>query len=264
MMKSSKLLGNFIQCYIGHAVNDNVRRQGVSGGIITQTFLYLLKTKAIDGAVVSRMRKRVLPQTFIARTPKEIISAADSVYYPVPFMQGVNEMKETPGNYAVVGLPCHFGLFDPVKTVLAFSLFCNHTPTAEATRTILRNNEIKPEDVLSLKYRNYPWPGVFTVKTKDKTVELPSTTSWRRLRGFWSLKCKLCHACIPDKADICVGDPWGFDSYHNDLGSSVLIVKSQRGYKILNDMEGKGLVNLDKISHKDVVKNQENMFKRCS
>ncbi len=46
------LIGNYRSVCIGYSAVPEMRRRGASGGVITQTLLYLLEKGLIDGAVV--------------------------------------------------------------------------------------------------------------------------------------------------------------------------------------------------------------------
>ncbi len=80
------LLGNYENCYIGYAVDDDIRFNASSGGAVTALLAFALEQGIIDGAVVTRMSKeRVLePEPFIARTIEELVEASKSKYCPVP------------------------------------------------------------------------------------------------------------------------------------------------------------------------------------
>src|SRR5690606_8382981 len=99
------LLGNYEACYVGHSMDDKIRYDSSSGGMITQILLYLLEEGLIDGALVTRMNpeRPLEPEPFIARTPEDIIEARGSKYCPVPANVALREIIEEPGRYAVVG-----------------------------------------------------------------------------------------------------------------------------------------------------------------
>ena len=279
-IKLDKFLGSFIQCYAGHINNDDLRSKCASGGIITQTMLHLLETKAIDGALVSRMGGALETETFIAKTPEEIISASGSIYYPVPFLKGLEELAKTPGKFAVVGLPCHLKLLKEKypelqeRVVLAVSPLCNHTPSGAATEAFLEARGIKKEDVRALKYRDLAWPGTVTVKTDDKQISVPFSDAWHKElspRKFWPTDCQSCHYCIPEEADMCCGDSYlSAEVYEtlkhvkpSGLGTSLIVCKTKRGLDVLNSMRDKGLLTTEKISPGVFVQAEPHLFRRC-
>ena len=91
---------------IGHASNETVRRNGASGGVLSQVLIYLLEQRLIDAAIVVRQG---LPTPEKARavfavTRQEILDAAQSVYIPVTTLDKLRELE--PGKrYAMTCLP---------------------------------------------------------------------------------------------------------------------------------------------------------------
>ena len=80
------LIGNYLNCYIGHATDYDIRYNSASGGLVTQLLIFALEEGIIDGALVTGMKKDnpLEPEPFIARTREEIIEASKSKYCPVP------------------------------------------------------------------------------------------------------------------------------------------------------------------------------------
>lgn len=74
------LIGNYTNCYIGHATDYEIRYNSASGGLVTALLIFALEEGIIDGALVTKMSKQnpLEPEVVIARTKEEIISAAGS------------------------------------------------------------------------------------------------------------------------------------------------------------------------------------------
>ena len=171
-------LGNYIQCYLGHATDYDIRFNATSGGLVTTLLIHALEEGMIDGAIVTRMRqdRPLEPQVFIARTPEEIIEAARSKYCPVPANAGLREVMESSGRYAAVGLPCHVHgirkaqqLAGAVreKVVLVLGLVCSNSATFLGTEYYLMQLGIDPNEVTRLDYRGRGWVGYITVRLKS-------------------------------------------------------------------------------------------------
>ncbi|MHC1595636.1 MAG: coenzyme F420 hydrogenase/dehydrogenase beta subunit N-terminal domain-containing protein [Candidatus Syntropharchaeales archaeon] len=71
------LIGNYLNCYIDHATDHEIRYNSASGGLVTALLIYMLEEGLIDGALVTRMKANnpLEPEPFIARTREEIIEA---------------------------------------------------------------------------------------------------------------------------------------------------------------------------------------------
>lgn len=270
-MKSETLLGKFTNCYAGYTTNDELRKTCASGGIVTQTLLYLLENKLIDGALVSRMKSKLKTETFIAQTPEEIISASGSIYYPVPFFAGANELLDFEGKFAVVGVPCQIKLFRERfsyledRAVLFISVFCNHIPKAEATEQLLQKHGIKKEEVERIRYRDEYWPGTLTVKAGDKSFKVLFGEAWAEMskRELYPEMCSKCHLCMPDEADLCCGDAWlAKYTTKDNKGTSLIICKSQRGQDLLDKMVKDNVLYLEGVTPDEVVQAQPHIFRR--
>ena len=100
------LIGHVHKTRVGYSGNQEIRRRGASGGVLTQTLIYLLETKYIDGVILA---KQGLPtaekaRCVIAETREEIIDCAQSVYIPVSMLDILNKLDENK-SYAITCLP---------------------------------------------------------------------------------------------------------------------------------------------------------------
>jgi len=181
------ILGNYLDCNVGHATDPDIRYQSASGGIVTGLLVYALEHGIIDGALVTRMSKDhpLEPEPFIARTRDEIIEASRSKYCPVPTNTVIREiLRSSEGErFAVVGLPCHIhgirkaeSLNEKLKDkiVLHIGLFCSHNDTFWQTDYILKKLHVSKDSVRIIRYRGQGWPGSFAIELMDgKKKSLP-------------------------------------------------------------------------------------------
>ena len=150
----------YSNCYLGYSVDDDIRYDSSSGGVITSLLIYALEKGIIDGALVTRMNKDnpFEPEPFIAKNKEEIIEAAKSKYCPVPLNKLINEILKSENlKIAVVGLPCHIHgirkaemLNESLRNriVLHLGIFCSHTDTFWQTYSLINKLGIKENDVL--------------------------------------------------------------------------------------------------------------------
>ncbi len=253
----STVLGNYMNCYTGYSLDQDVRYSSASGGLLTATLLFALEEGIIDGALLTGMSAAnpLQPQPFIARTREEIISSAKSKYCPVPANIALKEILEKEGKYAAVGLPCHLhGIRKAEKInrelkdriVLHLNILCSGTPNFNATRYLLRGLRISPDDVETLEYRGGGWPGRMSIKLKDgRTENIPYPVYWGGFGGlFFPLSCALCIDWYAKLADISFGDAWLPELKRDEIGSSIVIARSQHGEDILQRMAAGGKINL--------------------
>ncbi len=256
------LLGNYINCYIGHATDYDIRYNSASGGLVTALLAFALDEGLIDGALVTKMKedRPLEPQPFIARTREEIISASKSKYCPVPANIALKEILKEEGKFAVVGLPCHIHGIRKAelvnkklreRIVLHLGLLCLHPMNFSGTEFVLRKYGVKQEGIAQLDYRGEGWPGSMTIHLKNGTRKLISHDEHMIFLGlgfFIPWRCTLCCDQINDFADISLGDAWLPEVMEQDkIGTSVVISRSRIGENLLEQAIAKGEIALESI-----------------
>lgn len=269
------LVGNYINCYIGYAVDYNVRYNAASGGLITAILVFALEKGIINGVIVTKMNKErpLEPEPFIARTREEIIDSSKSKYCPVPANVILKDiLKSKDGErFAVVGLPCHIhGLRKAErinkilreKIVLRIGIICNHAPNFLATEFLLKRLRIRNDDIEKLNYRGNGWPGEMEIVTRNgHKVFIPysSTNYWGLVfnQFFYPIRCTLCDDKICELSDISFGDAWipGFIKNDN-IGLSLVISRNKTSEEILNSAVLEHQIELKKSTEDVIVKSQ--------
>ena len=274
------LIGNYLDCYIGHSTNYDIRYNSASGGLVTQLLIFALEEGIIDGALVTRMKKDnpLEPEPFIARTKDEIIEASKSKYCPVPANIALKEIlnAEEGEKFAVVGLPCHLHGIRKVeainkklkgKIILYLGIFCHHGVNFIGTKFLLRKLGIRKEDIAKFDYRGQGWPGSMLIELKKGNRKSTSHYwTYPALYFFTPDRCMLCSDALADLADISFGDAWLPELYADRIGSSVIISRTKIGEQLLQRMRERNKVELKPISVKKVVESQKSIlyFKKKS
>jgi len=52
------LMGNYINCYVGHATDLNIRYNSASGGLITALLIFAIEEGIIDGALATKSSRK--------------------------------------------------------------------------------------------------------------------------------------------------------------------------------------------------------------
>jgi len=271
------MIGNYLNCYIGHATDYDIRYNSASGGLITALLIFALEEGIIDGALVTRMKKDspLEPEPFIARTKEEIIEASKSKYCPVPSNIAVKEISksEEGEKFAVVGLSCHIHGIRKAeminkelkeKIVLHLGILCNHTANFLGTEFLLQKFGVKKEDVKKLDYRGEGWPGGMLIEMKNGSKKfIPLLTYW--ISAFESYfiptRCTLCSDETCELADISFGDIFSPELLAEDkIGTSVIISRNEIGDRILQNAKSKEKVALKEVSSDKVIQSQEGVL----
>lgn len=267
------LLGNYLNCYVGHATGYDIRYHSTSGGLVTALLIFALEQGIITGALVTKMADSspLEPQPFIVRTKKEIISACKSKYCPVPANIALKEILKEEGKFAVVGLPCHIHgmrkaelVNDKLKERIALhlGLFCSHPTSFWGTRFLLHKYGVDQEDIARLDYRGEGWPGYMAIHLKDGTKKLTAYPTYGTF--FWGLgfftpmRCTLCFDQGCELADISFGDAWRpekAEQLEDEIGSSLIVSRSTVGENLLKQAMSKREIILSSLES-DKVKNK--------
>ena len=266
------LIGNYLNCYVGHSTDYNIRYNSSSGGLITALLIFALEAGVIDGALVTRMKRDnpLEPEPFIARTGEEIIEASKSKYCPVPANIALKEILDSKEGekFAVVGVPCHIQGIRKAeminkklkqKIVLHLGLWCSTTCNFLGTEFVLKRLGVSKEEVRELDYRGEGWPGGMSVQLKNGEKRFISQGDYwdTNFSSFRPSRCRLCSDINAEFADISFGDYRGRDAYSKEkIGNSGIISRTRAGEDVLQRMLSKQKVELWRVSSSDVATSQ--------
>ncbi len=269
---------------IGHAMEEKIRWQGASGGVVTQILIHLLESGRIQGALVAGPHPddTALGLGFIARSREDLLGSSQSRYTTTPMLTALKELVREKGEYAVVALPCQVYTLRKLqmkskkwkkRISLIIGLYCHYRLPHEATREAGAILAPKGTELAAIKYRQKDergWP----YNTVEMTFSDGST--WRSPYGpaqtvsllghcFPRGRCLLCIDALAYFADLVVGDPWirassGDWKYSVPGGWSGIIVRSDAGAAFLQNCSDAGRLELQSIPPNEVVEGQRVMI----
>ncbi len=244
---------------IGHASNEAVRRNGASGGVLSQMLIYLLERQLIDAAVVVRQG---LPTPEKARavfavTRREILAAAQSVYIPVATLDKLRELE--PGKrYAMTCLPDQAAALrflqlagDPCARQVRYVLG-PYTGTAlypAAIRSFLRSCGVPASDgITSLKWRAGEWPGYLEIKSQSGRVIRSNKFYYNYLIPFFITRNSLQNMDFANEfCDLSVGDAWSPQFERAGGGHSVITTRTREMEDIVARMAAEGVLTVKPV-----------------
>lgn len=254
------LAGAVRSAYLGFAQTPEIRRRAASGGVITQTLVYLLEQGLVQGAVVVRQGapKPWLAEPIIARTVEEVMSASQSVYAPVPVNTLLAAMADFPGRLAYVGLPDQvaalrrlqqLGHPGALKVDYVLGPYVGTNLYTAAIASYLRSNGVKSlEEVTELRYREGEWPGYLQVKLRSGRVLRTEKFYYNYLIPFYVTRNTLYAVDFTNElTDISVGDAWHPRLEAQRGGYSVVLARTERGEQLLHTLQAQGKVALAAI-----------------
>ena len=265
------LIGNYLNCYVGHSTNYDIRYKSSSGGLVVALLIFALEEGLIDGALVTRMKKNnpLEPEPFIARTITEIIEAMGAKYCPVPANIALKEILNSKEGekFAVVGLPCHIHGIRKAeqineklkdKIVLHLGIFCSYGIDFLATEYILQRMNIQREIVTGIDYRggDFP-PGTVSIKLKNGNIKKISHVEfWRMIfthfvTWFSPIRCMLCCDQTCELADISIGSGWFPYRAYGNANQSLVVTRGNLGEDALQKCMSEEKIDLTEINNKE-------------
>jgi len=250
----SDQLGRYYAIYAGHAVEDEYRANGSSGGIASWLLARLLGAGLVDG--VAHVQPRVpatsgdpLFQYAISRTVTEVRAGAKSRYYPVEMSGILAQIRQAPGRYAIVGVPCFIKavrLLMAQDAVLAqrvcftVALFCGHLKSARFADFLGWQLGIPPEQLQAIDFRKKLPPRAaddygIEVATESGGQQRRQVEAMAALEGRdWGIgyfkyhACDFCDDVVGECADISIGDAWLPGYIADSGGTNIIVVRHAR------------------------------------
>jgi len=250
--------GPVLEVWEGHATDETIRFHGSSGGAATALALACLETMKMHGVVhtAARQDAPIFNETVMSRTREDLLAASGSRYAPASPCEGLPMIEHTPKPCVFIGKPCdiagavNVAALRPklrAKLGLTVSIFCAGTPTTRATYGLLeRLGVTDPEEVVSLRYRGHGWPGETTATLRTgETRTLPYEQAWGEiLTNDKQWRCHVCADHSGEFADISVGDAWHMPRAPGETGRSLIVVRTERGRRILHKAMRAGYLTL--------------------
>jgi coenzyme F420 hydrogenase subunit beta len=117
------------------------------------------------------------------------------------------------------------------KVGLTVAIFCAGTPSTRATADAIRDLGVEPADVDRVDYRGEGWPGSFRVRTSTgEEATMTYEEAWGGVltkQRQW--RCLICPDHTGEFADLSVGDPWYREIDDGEPGSSLVVIRTEKG-----------------------------------
>jgi coenzyme F420 hydrogenase subunit beta len=278
--KKNCYIGKFKNIYIAHSLNEKIRFNASSGGVITQILLSVIEQKIADGIIFIRKSYNdpLENESVIVTSSAEILRGTGSRYSPASPCLKIKDIihDKTNKKYVFVGKGCDIEGLDLLKKihsilnqkiVLTIGIFCDHTPSRQAVNSLLTKLEINPKKVKEIDFRGMGWPGYTTIKDDDfNEIKLPYQESWKTLKktNFSNFRCSLCPDGLAETADISIGDPWVKKENFDSLGDSLVIPRTIAGNNIFKKLLREKRIYAVDASIDEVIKSQKSIISKKS
>ncbi|MFW6438281.1 MAG: Coenzyme F420 hydrogenase/dehydrogenase, beta subunit C-terminal domain [Armatimonadota bacterium] len=277
--EADRVYGALERCGLGWASDEAVRRASSSGGLVTAVLLHLLKSGAIDGAVVTDLGgEGCMPRTRLVRDSEEVAAACGSKYMLTSCAEALADVVSAEdGPFAVVGMPCQVqGVRRAMRAseamrrnvALCISLFCGGTKDFRYRALLARKMGLDGEHLVRFTFRGEGWPGA--ISGEDARGEIGSIPAyddelsaiWRRA-ALTPPRCLVCDDPLGAAADVVVGDPWHIDDDREGPGRSLFLARTEAGLSAIEHARNGGAVEIDEtITHSDVMRSAQGILWR--
>jgi len=268
--------GPVLELWEGHATDPRFRFEGSSGGATSALAAFCLEKGLAEGVMhigasgIDPLRNR----TFYSRSKEELHARTGSRYSPASPCDSLEVLEKAKGAGVFIGKPCDVvGLrrsesLRPSlreKVALAIGIFCAGTPSTRGTLDLIRKLGVAPNTVEELRYRGRGWPGMATVRLKGQAElhrRLSYMDAWGFLQKYRPYRCYLCPDGTGEFADLSCGDPWYREIREGEAGYSLVVVRNEKGRRVLREAMEAGYLTLKPVEPNVLVRSQENLLRK--
>lgn len=251
------------------------REQSSSGGFVKLLSYCLLQEKKIDGIISLRQEHEDMYYPYLYQNTAEVKKMPNSIYHQVNFERMFSILSEHPGKYLIIGCPCHIKALNnylsiprnkkyATRVYAKVSLICGGT-FERCLRDAFCYYKGMPDGKV-ISYRNgqryrktkvcYQGKEYFYDIMNPKSL-CEDIDNWILMDKSMTQKaCLYCTDHLGSKADIVVGDAWLKRYSADDIGSNVLLVRSEMGNRLVNYIKQTGKYHIETASLDDVEESQ--------
>lgn len=245
--------------YIGYSTDKDIQYKASSGGIGSAVTKYLLDKGVFDSALTFLFNQEgCCYEPIIIHNSKDL-NICGSIYQDIDIPKFLKEqISEIDDGMIVSCTPCQVGAVKHVlkaygKRSFIISFCCSGQTVVEGTWKYYQLIGINKKDIVNMQYRGNGWPSGIQVELKNgRKIYKPNFAEpWATLHQSCLYSPKRCFFCKLDtsyQSDISIADPW-LDSYKKEdkLGHSLVIINTERGSNIMNEMFTHGLISEKKV-----------------
>lgn len=265
--------GPVLEVWEGYAADSEIRYNGSSAGMASALALFCIEKLGMSGAVHIRADADSphVNHTAFSRTREELLASTGSRYAPASPCDKLGAIEEADSPAVFLGKPCDVEALRKAQALrpgldrqvgVAIGIFCAGTPSTQGTIDLLRRHAIAPEDVEELRYRGRGWPGYFAVRLKGESEWHNLATyaeAWGFLQAYRPYRCHLCPDGTSEFADISCGDPWYREIEPDEPGTSLVVVRTEKGRDIVRRAIEAGAVSLERADPQTLALSQKEL-----
>ena len=228
----------------GSALDEEIRFAGSSGGAASALAIYAIERLGFR-LVLHASADQDCPyknRSVVSTTRDEILRRTGSRYAPASPCDRLKAIEDADGPCLFIGKPCDVAAAQKARRyrpqldknlALTVAFFCAGTPSTNGTLELLSSLGVEnPDSLGGIRYRGNGWPGDFVAKTRhgETAFSCSYEQSWGDfLSHHVQWRCKLCLDHTGEFADVAVGDPWYRPIREGEMGSSLIVARTDVG-----------------------------------
>lgn len=272
-------IGTYLASFAAHVSDEDVRMRSSSGGLISWILTDLLRSGEVDGVIcVAQTGSRDAQYEYeIIREVEDLERCRKSRYHPVELSRILPQLRDTPGRFAFVGLPCfvkglHYAMMEApelkAKIACTVGLFCGHLKTRQFLWYLARCCGVREDEIVSADFRKKVPGYPANTYAFEVTYRRDGRTDVRHVlmrdvyAGSWGLNlfmldaCNCCDDVLAETADISVGDAWLPQYVPDHRGESVVVCRRQALLDRVRDGAARGEIELTELTEDQVTRSQ--------
>ena len=242
--------------------------------MVSALALYCLEKEGMEGVLHIGTDKETpwKNKTVFSNNRDDILSRAGSRYAPASPCDSLDKIENASMPCVFIGKPCDISglrkaqflrknLHDNVG--IAIGIFCAGTPSTQGTLDLLKQFKINTGEVEDIQYRGKGWPGNFSIQLKNGKTPSQNKSyikSWGFLQKYRPYRCYLCPDGTSEFADISCGDPWYREVKEDEMGYSLVLVRTEKGRRIVHGAMEAGYVVLERVDPEILIHSQKNLL----
>lgn len=278
-IRFNEKIGYYSDLYIGYVKEREFRKNGSSGGFATWILKELLNRKLVDGVVhvtATNNPKKLFKYT-ISRTEEELLAGAKTKYYPVEISEALKTIRDTPGKYAVIGLPsfimelrllCEVDSTINERVKYMIGLVCGHQKSTRFSELLAWQCGIKPGKLSYIDFRKKMLDApassyAIEVKGEKDGREICVTRRMKNLyggdwgRGIFKIRASdFTDDVMNEAADMTLGDAWLPEYTKDPNGNNIVIVRKPEIAKIVKESIDDGKIVVDVVDAAKIIQSQ--------
>lgn len=256
--------------YLAQSTDFERNLRASSGGLIKELLLAYLADPAVDGIISIVHKSGIHFEPTLIERPEQVDALPGSIYHSIPFDKTLHILRERPGRYVLVAIPCQLeGIFQYIYRLepqladrihATIGLLCGWQYSHHAIRAICEYKGVDFDSLTDIAWRGGGPVGKLRLTTarSTKTVSRRVDFSYQVAfdRSFNSPRCHLCINHSNFLADIVVGDAWLPSTLYTRTGISLVICRKPETRELLQHLADSQRLIITEVTVDEITESQ--------